>query len=365
MGYWDCQYCGAKGNRGDTRECPSCGHPRDESVKFYMKDTAHVSDEEASKVSKNPDWYCSFCNTLNSDNDIICKSCGSSRAESEANYFDLRRKEQEKAAEYTAKKNAERDSSQAKRPQTLRANRRSSLNKKRTLGFGVLGVAILGLVLLLMPKKQEAVVDKVSWDRNIAIEKYANVNESDWQLPAGANLHEMREEIHHYDKVIDHYETVAVQKSEQVLDGYDTTTNYVDLGNGYFEEQTTQTPRYTTRYYTDYEERPVYRDEPVYRTKYYYDIWKWVPSRNVKTSACDHEPYWGDTNLAENERINGQFEEYRIQATTKKDKTYNYTLDKEIWDNLNIGDEINIKIHPAGDDELLDKNGNVIAILHD
>lgn len=365
MGYWDCQYCGTKGNRGDTRACPSCGHPRDESVKFYMKDTTHVSDAEASKVSKNPDWYCSFCNTLNSDNDVVCKSCGASKAESEADYFDLRKKEQEKAGDYVAKRNAERDRAQAERQEALRKERMASQKRKRSIGLGVLGVALLGLVLLLMPKKQEATVTEVSWNRTISIEQYANVDESDWSLPAGANLHETREEIHHYDQVLDHYETVEVQKSEQVLDGYDTTTNYVDLGNGYFEEQTVQTPRYTTRYYTETEQRPVYRDEPVYHTKYYYDIWKWIPSRKVESGAADHEPFWGEPNMTESERESGRNETYKIKVSAKKEKIYDYTVDKDVWDTLNVNDSIIIKVHPAGDDELLDKDGNVIAILHD
>ena len=34
-GVWDCVYCGATKIRGGLRECPQCGHPRDENVEFY------------------------------------------------------------------------------------------------------------------------------------------------------------------------------------------------------------------------------------------------------------------------------------------------------------------------------------------
>lgn len=354
MGYWDCQYCGAKGNRGDARECPACGHPRDESVKFYMKDTTYVSDEKAATINKNPDWYCSYCNTLNSDDDSVCKSCGANRADSEFNYYELRKKEQEK------KEKADEERRTRTASQSVPAYK-----GKSKIGIGILIAAIALLTIFFLPKKTKVTVDELSWARTIHIEQYMNVDESDWSLPEGANLHETRSEIHHYDHVIDHYETVAVQKSEQVLDGYDTHTNYVDMGNGYFEEQTYETPRYTTRYYTDYEEQPVYRDDPVYATKYYYDIWKWCPTRSVDTEGLGHTAYWGDTNLADDERESFRDEYYNLIVVNKKGKQFAYLVDEDIWDSLNVGDKLTIKMYRAGNDELLDNDGNVIATLYD
>ena len=90
MGYWDCPFCGSKEIRGDVVNCPSCGRARGE-VQFYVKGytegTSLMEDEK--KVSKNPDWYCSFCNSLNSDNAQFCGNCGASRADSESNYFQM------------------------------------------------------------------------------------------------------------------------------------------------------------------------------------------------------------------------------------------------------------------------------------
>ena len=44
------------------------------------------------------------------------------------------------------------------------------------------------------------------------------------------------------------------------------------MGNGYFEEETISTPVYETYYETEEYQEPIYRDEPVYAMKYYYDI---------------------------------------------------------------------------------------------
>ena len=78
MGYWDCPFCGNKGNRGDVSNCPACGRARGD-VQFYVKDYQEgqnlreeelgqfeqLDEEKAQSFSKNPDWYCSFCNSLN------------------------------------------------------------------------------------------------------------------------------------------------------------------------------------------------------------------------------------------------------------------------------------------------------------
>lgn len=349
MGYWDCQFCGAKGNRGDKRECRSCGHPRDESVKFYVKDLNELSDDEAKKVNRNADWYCSFCNTLNSDNDTQCKSCGASREDSEKNYFDLRRD-----AEAKAREQKEKEASLAPRAQ---AKRKKKVN---LWPFAFIAAFILGIVFWTNHTKVvDASVKSVSWERSIVIEENVLKHESDWSVPSGGEVTDQRQEIHHYDKVYDHTETVAVEKSRQVQDGYDTHYEQKDLGNGYFENVEVQTPRYKTEYYTEYEDKEIYRDEPVYQTKYYYDIWRWEHTRDVKTEGNDHNPYWGDTNLKDNEREGVRRESYYIELDMGKKKTVKYTVNAKDWPNINVGDKYKIEIHYDGsDDVLMDKNNN-------
>lgn len=342
MGYWDCQYCGSKGIPGDQRECTSCGHPRDESVSFYIKDKNYVSDEKAATISKNPDWYCSYCNTLNSDDLTNCKGCGASKAESEKNYFQLKAEASVKKNEEPSKPFKKREAESEEDSDTEEESQKPKADRKKL--FTIVALIVLALVIIFSPKKKDVEVSGLSWERNIEIEQYANVDESDWTLPDDANLHSKALEIHHYDHVVDHYEEVEVERSREVLDGYETHTRTVDLGNGYFEEETYETPRYRTEYYTETESRPVYRDDPVYATKYYYDIWRWIPERTVSTSGNDHNAYWGELNLSDDEREGTHDEKYTVTFTGKKDKTYTYEIPEDEWNGYNIGDKYKIKI---------------------
>ena len=325
MGYWDCQYCGAKGNPGDTRECPKCGHPRDESVTFYMKDKEYVSEEKAATISKNPDWYCSFCNTLNSDKDEYCKGCGASKADSEKNYFQIQEEKRRKAAEEAA-------------ASYTPAPKRSGGGKK-WIFFGILAAL---LIFLLIPKHNPAKVSSVDWVREISIEQNTLCEEDDWDLPDGAELIKSQEEIHHYDQILDHYEDVRVQRSRQVIDHYDTEYEYRDMGNGYFEEVSHQVPVYTTEYYYETESQPVYINVPRYRTKYYYTIWRWKECRKVTDSGTGHTAKWPGFSLATDEREGTKKGTYTVTFTNEKGKTYTYELSESDWNGVNVGDEYDL-----------------------
>lgn len=89
VGRWDCSYCGTKGIRGSERECPNCGRPRGEDVKFYVDDPKdYVPEDEATKISKEPDWMCEFCGSYNSAKLTKCMSCGAERGKSK-DYFQV------------------------------------------------------------------------------------------------------------------------------------------------------------------------------------------------------------------------------------------------------------------------------------
>ena len=102
-GLWDCPFSGNKRNRDGQKTCRDCGHPQDENTKFYMPDEIkYVSEEEAEKISRNPDWQCSFCGSLNSDDLNVCKNCGATKEDSERNYFEMRQQEEEKMGIFAA-----------------------------------------------------------------------------------------------------------------------------------------------------------------------------------------------------------------------------------------------------------------------
>ena len=314
MGYWDCPICGNKEIRGDVTNCPSCGRARGD-VKFYVKGYTEgqslrkeelqqfeeLDEKKAEEMGDNPDWYCSFCNSLNSDKADVCSNCGATRADSEANYFDrLKKKQEQEAAE------------QAARPQVAeKAPKRSR--------------SLFTVLLFFRPETGT------------------------------------RREIHHYDSVLDHYETVEVQRSRSVYDHDEYTM--VDNGNGTFRE--VSHPVYRTEYYTDTEERPVYRQEPRYATKYYYDIWRWTPSRDVVASGEDHNPQWPVPDPGENEREGQHAEEYRftVEHTEKTNEpAATYRIAESDWMNVNVGDHLYITSKRTGASPYIsDEKGNKIA----
>ena len=367
MGYWDCPYCGNKGNRGDVTNCPSCGRARGD-VKFYVKDYnegdslqenelqhfEQLSDEQAASFSKNPDWYCSFCNSLNSDNAEFCGNCGASRADSEANYFEMLKKKQEREAAEAA--------AQAQNTAPQKSSR------KPLLILLAVVAAIVGIFVWMNGNKTsgDLKVTALSWVRNINIEENREFSESGWTLPDGAEQTDAKKEIHHYDQVLDHYETVDVQRSRQVLDHYETYYTYTDNGNGTYTEVPHERAVYTTEYYTEPVKQPVYRNEPRYQTKYYYNIWRWVSSRDVTASGEDHNTYWPEVTLSENEREGQRTETYRftVENLKKKEAPVTYRLAESDWMNLNVDDQVFITAKRTGSQPYLsDEKGNKLADL--
>ena len=366
MGYWDCPFCGSTGVSGELKTCPNCGRGRG-NVKFYMKghaegqtrrasernDIEFVDAEKAKYINKNPDWYCSFCDTLNSDNAQFCSSCGSSRENSESNYFEMHRKKEE----------AERTRAMETQPQPA--------PKKRSSLLPILIVAVLalvGLFFFLQSNTTQAglTVTDLSWQRTIEIEQYQMFSESDWSLPRDAELTGQKEEFHHFDSVLDHYESVDVQRSREVFDHNETTYTYEDMGNGYFQEVAHENPVYRTEYYTETVQEPVYVQVPRYQTKYYYNIWRWVPVRTAEAGEHNHSPVWPDTALAQDEREGRHAEVYRFTVEkTEKNKEpqrTTYRIAEADWNNLNVGDKISITAKRTGADAFIsDEKGNHIA----
>ena len=359
MGYWDCPFCGNKGIAGNVVNCPACGRARGD-VQFYMKnveegeireqnqtgDIEYLSSEQAKAVSDNPDWYCSFCNSLNSDNAAFCSNCGASRADSESNYFDQLQKKKEKEATEAA-------------AQQTPPKKRNPLK----LILALAAVAIAFLLFLNSKTTGSLKVTALNWYRSIAVEQYTSFDESGWELPAGAKLTSQKKELLRTDKVVDHYVNRQVQRSRRVIDHYETYYTYSDRGNGTFEEIAHERPVYTTEYYTETVRDPVYRDVPRYATKYYYTIWRWVEDHRVEASGTDHEAIWPDPALQENEREGKRNEKYGFTVESEKDhSSKTYSLEETEWRKVNVGDFVNITTNRKGSETYLsDEKGNKIV----
>ena len=113
--------------------------------------------------------------------------------------------------------------------------------------------------------------------------------------------------------------------------------------------------------YQTTESQPVYKKVPVFQTKYYYDIDRYVHNRNLKTSGKDKEVYWSNESLFIKERESRRTENYYITAYNEKEELKTYTLDYSIWKDIEIGDVFNVKVHLGGHIEILDEDGNIIS----
>jgi len=224
--------------------------------------------------------------------------------------------------------------------------------------LGLIGLAILaviiGIVALVMPKDYSATIAAKKWNRTIAIEEYKTVEESDWSIPSGGRQLYTKSEIKSYRQVLDHYETKTKEVPYQVQDGYETT--YTDNGNGTFTEHST--PKYKTEYRTETYEEPVYREEPVYATKYYYEIDKWTHTRDVKSEGAEDAPYWGETALTDKEREGKKTEKYELVIEVekkKKTKQYTYSLSQAEWENYKKGQKVTVTIKLGDVEEIQPK----------
>lgn len=355
QGYWDCMYCRTKGISGVVRDCPNCGKPRDNNTQFYMKSKTDYVDEEVAKtINRNPDWICSFCDSLNSDSNETCVSCGASKMDSKLNYQQnkVRHEQEQNKMSDNSVDNGDNCSIEYKKDSKSEVQNNSKFKnfvKKHYIKFIAifltLGV-IFGITALLLPRNENITVTGISWERSIDVEKFQPVQESGWSLPSSARLKYERDEIYDYERVFDHYETKTRQVPKTRISGYETyVSGYRDLGNGYFEEITDEKPVYETYYETEEYEEPIYRQDPIYKTKYYYEIDKWLYERSIKTSGNDKEVYWVKTDsLEDNERTSSKHEKYYVKGNNRDGKSFEFSLSYEEWTNIQIDIEYEVSI---------------------
>lgn len=365
MGFWDCSSCGTKKIRGDVRNCPNCGKPRGNDVRFYMDETSEeVTDVE--NINKNPDWLCSFCGSLNSDSDETCPSCGHSRDESDLNYFENQEKmntQHEYVGEPTYSYHDDYGSTTESYSEPVerivsvsssvsRTKKRSFNKRKVIIAAAAIALALL-IAFIFIPKTRTITVASLPWERTVAVEEYRTVHENSWYLPSGAYDVTTRQEIKSYDHVLDHYEPKTKQVSKQVLDGYDISYSYRDLGNGMFEQVEHKTPRYRTEYHTETYQEPVYKDVPVYATKYYYSIERWVFDHNETASGDDGRAYFPDVTFRSGiTRDGGHTEKYWVVDAKEK----KYSIDYELWSKLQSGKTAKVKIRAGKITEIIGGN---------
>ncbi len=327
LGAWDCPTCGQKKIWANIRSCPSCGTPCGvDNVRYYLPDDAPTVEEMVTELSEEipigPDWKCSFCDTYNRDYLCICKNCGGKR-DGTQNYFEVTAESKEVNEDHSFDEPKESIDGVELSDNTpsvggigpnidgetpIESNWKSGFCDIKKIGaIAIIGLLILSLLIIFIPRKKEFPVSGFSWERTCYIEEYKTVNKNGWTLPSQARVRYTSQEIHHYDKVQDGYKTETY--SEKVQDGYETKERTVDKGNGYFDVETYSVPKYKTVQKT--RQVPKYKDVPVYRTKYYYEIDEWVYQSLRMSAGIDKDPYWA---LPITENSNPKIGDTRVRA---------------------------------------------------
>lgn len=300
--YWDCDKCGQKAIRGDIRNCPSCGNPRNESIRFYRiegKEEKVTDSKQADAFKAGADWLCSFCETLNSILENNCKSCGASKESSEKNYFDVLNEKKKK--EELKKEPA---------PQTKVS---APINwKKASLWIlGFLSGCFTCVYFLTRTHDVEFEVIKTHWERTVSIERYERAQFEDWETEIkGDEVQEIssRNEIKRYEdrQVGTRTETYTDTESYRSGSKRECSTTYESTGSGASKKKTScsDVPTYSTRSVTKHRDVPIYKKFPVYERKVIYMANKYKHFKDYFASGDDNNPKWPEFTLGKG--INGK-----------------------------------------------------------
>lgn len=354
-GYWDCENCGRKKIRGDNKECPSCGTPVNENTRFYMDENT-LEDVKPSKVNDSPNWVCSYCNSQNDAKETQCTRCGASRNENKGDYFTVHRAKERRVSE-----ERKPDPTCAPRQERYSYSRSSKIEESYSeqspvdilhnpIIWMIVGiVAVLALIAwLAIPITRNVEVSNFYWEREISVEELRTFHESDWDLPAGARNVTTKWEYKTSVPKHDHYENRSREVDyTEIVGTRKVSDGWKDKGNGQFEEESHNENIVEHKKRTEYYTVEITTMEPVYATKYYYDIDRWVYSRSVTTSGADKKPYWGEVVLNDKERKGESREKYQIGVILEDSPKY-FELKKADWEKLKVGAKLKIKTFRFG-----------------
>lgn len=189
---------------------------------------------------------------------------------------------------------------------------------------------ILTLFSLVACEKEEETffgtiaIDCLEWKAVADVQELQTFDESSWEPPVGAIVYKTQEEV----------------KSNKVV-GYETkyrTEEYQEKVGYYLP---TWRPRYETRTRQVAYKEPIL--EPIYATKYYYTIDRWVSTKSVQLGhGYDASYECKEYACAEGERVNSVEYTYTVWFKVGNHGEGRY-VDKELWESLQVGQEIQVE----------------------
>jgi hypothetical protein len=338
-GRWDCPSCGSRGQLGRHVYCVGCGAPRPREIRFYLPEDAEVVTDAAQLAQANAgaDWICGHCGGSARASDAACPGCGSPRGADDA----------EREVHTYGLADIPRSGEEPGQASTARAVGPPPPARGKRSGCGCLSF----LLLLVMgwcgwanrTRHVEAAVTARHWERSVQVEAYRMVTEQGWELPAGARQLRSFRDVRDHRQVLDHYETRTRQVSERVQTGTRTySCGQTDRGNGYFEERTCTEPEYETRYHDETYQDPVYRQEPIYDTRYEYRIMRWVPDELKALSGADDPPAWPLTVPDDTTREGEKKERYVLTFRGEKGEPLTAEVPLQQFSRHRVGDRVSL-----------------------
>ena len=347
-GRWDCPSCGSTGILGRHVSCSGCGTRRPEGVRFYLPENEPEVTDAARLAEANAgaDWVCEHCDASARAGMTHCPGCGAERGTSPV----------QKTHEYGMDQIPRSGEAEGRAPagvRTLVSPPKALKYQGRRRGWkgpAALVALLGGLVWWNGPVEVQATVSAKDWARAVEVQEYRTVQEEDWSVPQGGRQTRSYRAIREYRQVLDHYETRSRQVSERVQTGTRTyTCGSRDNGNGYFEDVTCTEPEYETRYHTETYQDPVYRQEPVYDTRFAYEIERWLPDDTAWARGdAAKEPAWPAVEIEKNEREGGRLERYILHVTDEEGQAHDLEVSAQQFARYRAGQPVTLRMKRGG-----------------
>lgn len=237
---WRCEFCGKDKLHGKSqRFCPECGAPQNPIQRYFPSDAELVVADDS--VYHGADVICPACKTANAASNVFCQQCSAPLQNASSVKF-------------------QQDIDIIDNPKPSKSY--------TTIVLAILGIVLVGVAFFLIDhfwrKTMTLQLLSAQWTREIKIEKFSSVHDSNWcsSMPYNAHSVYRHSEVHSHNKI---------------ADGQSCSSKRVDRGNGTFTTQQSCVTKY--------------RDVPVYADKCDYKVDRWQYSRSVYARGTDKLPY--------------------------------------------------------------------------
>ncbi len=361
--FWRCDRCNAKKtNLGRNKECTNdqfgigCGAPKASDAEEWLPDdvshtSAHVVTEDTvpgllEKFKAGADVPCPFCDSLQWMVNGTCTNCTAPMDGGKREPSGLHEESYDSGAPVTVVPRRPspvhkpvHDIGDEKVQRTSHAIRNTSLSSTLA-GLAVAATVILasgGIYMACRTVEHPATVTATEWRYVAHVDRNTEVHEEGWSPPGGAhNVVDQGLRFHHNRDVLDHYDTERYSVEESCgqtcttvprvctkipqscittprsctpnKNGSATCSGGDRVCSGGGESCTGGGQSCSTKYCTVWKDRqkPVYRQEPVNQNWYTWNVWRWIPNRDIPSTGTDAAPEAPSTDriaLADRERV--------------------------------------------------------------